>query len=186
MKIIARESRAAVFVCAGIVLAYVVLGLVLLAPDAVYSGDIGVKFVQARALAATASLPRPAVSGAVLDPSRQFFPMRPPFVMSFGWTAQAIFSPAAAVLQSLLVAAGGLRGLIVGSVLSGAVILLAAVRMAEPGTGSPSQLRLGSAARCGFTQSADGSTRRQSRWRWPALRSLWSPVGPAHMHWRDY
>ena len=35
-----------------LVIAYAVLGLVVLEPEAVYSGDIGVKFVQARGLVA--------------------------------------------------------------------------------------------------------------------------------------
>ena len=35
---------------AAVILFYAVLGLVVLAPESVYSGDIGVKFVQARAL----------------------------------------------------------------------------------------------------------------------------------------
>ena len=62
---------------------YCVLGLRVLEPDAVYSGDIGVKFVQARALAShhftSLAIRYP---GEVIDAERLFFPMRPPFVMT--------------------------------------------------------------------------------------------------------
>jgi hypothetical protein len=116
-------------------LAYAVLGLAVLVPEAIYSGDIGVKYVQAHALAANGydslDLDYP---GSSLDPRRDFFPIRPPFVMNIVGTTQAIFPPAAAILQSVLVSVAGLRGLIIGSVLSGAVILWAALRMAAPGT----------------------------------------------------
>jgi hypothetical protein len=132
MKTPARLSRATL-ACVAISLAYALLGLVILIPDAVYSGDIGVKFVQARALAtnrfSSLGLPYP---GGFLDPSFEFFPMRSPFILDVGGTPQAIFSPAAAVMQSGLVALAGIRGLIVGSVLSGLVILLAATRLAVP------------------------------------------------------
>lgn len=57
-----------------LVLSYAVLGLVILSPATVYSGDIGVKFVQARSLAANrfASLDL-AYPGEFLDPAREFF-----------------------------------------------------------------------------------------------------------------
>ncbi len=117
---------------------YAGLGLIVLAPEAVYSGDIGVKFVQARALAdhrfTSLDIPYPAER---LDPARDFFPMRPPFVMSVGTTTQAIFSPASAVVQAVVVGAAGLRGLIALSVLAGAVVLYATVRLAPPGLEVP-------------------------------------------------
>ncbi len=125
-------SRAAL-AASGIVLAYVVLGLIVLSPDAIYSGDIGVKFVQARALFdsrfTSLDLPYP---GTLVDPDREFFPLRAPFVLSVAGTTQAIFSPAAATVQALLAAMSGLRGLIAGSILSGAVILLASMRLLAP------------------------------------------------------
>lgn len=67
----------------GISVCYAVFGLLVLAPEGLYSGDIGVKFVQARALAASEfrSLDIPYL-GEFLDPSREFFPIRPPFVMT--------------------------------------------------------------------------------------------------------
>ena len=118
---------------AAIVSLYVALGLVILAPESVYSGDIGVKYVQARALAdhrfASLDIPYP---GQFLDPAREFFPLRPPFVMMTGGTTQAIFPPAAAVIQAVAVVVGGFRGLIVLSLISAAVVLVASSRLAPP------------------------------------------------------
>ena len=72
-------------VLALLVAVYALLGLYVLDPDAVYSGDIGVKYVQARALVDAGfrnlDIPYP---GAFLDPAREFFPLRPPFVMESG------------------------------------------------------------------------------------------------------
>ena len=62
----------------GLILAgYFVLGLIVLAPEAVYSGDIGVKYVQARALVdqrfTSLNIPYP---GEFLDPAREVLPDR--------------------------------------------------------------------------------------------------------------
>lgn len=120
-------------VVAGIVAFYGVLGLVMLAPESVYSGDIGVKFVQARALAdhrfMSLDIPYP---GEFLDPAREFIPLRPPFVLITGGTTQAIFPPASAVLQAVAVAVAGFRGLIVLSVVAAAVVLVASSMLAPP------------------------------------------------------
>jgi hypothetical protein len=120
-------------VSAAVVSLYVVLGLVILAPESVYSGDIGVKYVQARALAdhrfTSLDIPYP---GEFLDPAREFFPLRPPFVMVTGGTTQAIFPPASAVIQAVAVAAGGFRGLIALSLVAAAVVLVASSRLAPP------------------------------------------------------
>jgi hypothetical protein len=106
---------------------YAVLGLWVLKPEAIYSGDIGVKYVQARALAShrytSLDIPYP---GEFLDPSRQFFPIRPPFVMTAGDATQAIFSPASALLQAAAARAADIHGLILISILSAAAILWAA------------------------------------------------------------
>src|SRR4051794_40782547 len=92
---------------------YAVLGLSVLAPEAVYSGDIGVKYVQARALGlhrlASMDIPYP---GAFLDPAGEFLPMRPPFLMTTAGTRQAIFSPLSAISQALVVAVAGLGGFV--------------------------------------------------------------------------
>jgi hypothetical protein len=118
---------------AAIVSLYVVLGLVILAPESVYSGDVGVKYVQARALAdhrfRSLDIPYP---GEFLDSAREFFPLRPPFVMTSGGTTQAIFPPAFAVLQAVAVSAAGFRGLIVLSLLSAVVVLVASSLLAPP------------------------------------------------------
>lgn len=113
-----------------VLLAYALFGLVVLDPRAVYSGDIGVKFVQARALIAqhfsSLDLPYP---GADIDPERQFFPLRAPFVMTTGGETQAIFSPVSAVLQAIGVAIAGARGMVLVSLIAAAGILLAMWRL---------------------------------------------------------
>jgi hypothetical protein len=128
---IAHRPIAPGVVWSALVLFYTILGLVVLLPESVYSGDIGVKFVQARALAAHhfTSL---AISypGSFLDADRAFFPMRPPFVMTTGGETQAIFSPAAAIVQAAAVSVGGIRGLVFVSIVSAAIILYAAMTLA--------------------------------------------------------
>lgn len=112
---------------------YVALGGFVLNADAVYSGDIGVKFVQARALAAQnfASLDLP-YPGAFLDPERLFFAMRPPFVITAGSETQAIFPPASSVVQAAAVTIGGVRGMIAVTILAGLATLWAVARMSAP------------------------------------------------------
>lgn len=116
----------------------------MLLPEAVYSGDIGVKYVQARALwshgLASLDIPYP---GAFLDPARQFFPLRPPFVMTASGATQAIFSPVAASVQALAVAVAGYRGIILLSVAAAALVLHAARTLAPAGTALPLLLALG-------------------------------------------
>jgi hypothetical protein len=116
-----------------LVLFYAVLGLVILLPESVYSGDIGVKFVQARALGAhhftSLAIPYP---GAFLDVDRDFFPIRSPFVFTVAGETQAIFSPAAAIIQAAAVSVAGVRGLTLVSLLAAAVILYAAAALAAP------------------------------------------------------
>lgn len=118
---------------AAVVLMYGWLGLIVLVPESVYSGDIGVKYVQARALAehrfTSLDIPYP---GEFLDPAREFTPLRPPFVLTTGGETQAIFPPASAVLQAIAVLTGGFRGMILLSVLAGAVIIFAAASLAPP------------------------------------------------------
>ena len=113
-----------------IIVFYAVLGLIVLIPEAVYSGDIGLKYVQARALAASGfeslAIPYP---GAGLDPSGQLFPLEPPFVFVVNGAPQSIFSPAAAILQAPAAAVAGIRGLTLISVLSAASVLLAAMAL---------------------------------------------------------
>jgi hypothetical protein len=114
-----------------IVAFYAWLGLVSLAPEAVYSGDIGVKYVQARALVqqrfASLDIPYP---GQFLDPDRAFFPLRPPFVMTTGGETQAIFPPVSALLQAVAVGVAGFRGMIALSIVAAAVVLVASCALA--------------------------------------------------------
>ena len=134
------------FVLAGLALFYAVLGLWVLNPEAFYSGDIGVMYAQARALAdhrfTSLDIPYPA---EFLDPDREFFPLRPPFVLVTSGSTQAIFSPASAVLQAAVVAVAGLSGLILLSIAGGAVTLWAARTLspAPYGTGVAIALALG-------------------------------------------
>ena len=125
-----RSTLLPALAAGGIILFYAVLGLVILIPEAVYSGDIGLKYVQARALAASGfeslAIPYP---GAVVDPSRQLFPLEPPFIFSVNGEPQSIFSPAAAILQAPAAAVAGIRGLTVISVLAGACVLLCAMTL---------------------------------------------------------
>lgn len=141
---IAHRPAGASVVWAVLVLAYAVLGFVVLEPDAVYSGDIGVKFVQARALAAhrftSLAIPYP---GAFLDADRAFAPIRPPFVLVTGGETQAIFSPAAAIVQAAAVRLAGVQGLVIVSVLSAAVILYATAALAAARDRIPALVALG-------------------------------------------
>lgn len=129
-----RETGAALLLSAAIGAYYAILGLVILVPEGVYSGDIGVQFVQARALLDNGfrSLDI-GYPGAFLDPTRALFPLRPPFVMHTDGTTQSIFPPATAVLQAIGVGALGLRGMILISVLAGWATLMSTLRLAPPG-----------------------------------------------------
>jgi hypothetical protein len=135
---------APVLVLACLAFFYTIFGLWVLAPDAVYSGDIGVKYVQARALAqhwlTSLDIPYP---GAFLDPDEEFLPMRPPFIMATAGTTQAIFSPFSAMFQAVAVALAGMRGFVLLSIAGAVVTLGAAVRLAPPGLGVAALLALG-------------------------------------------
>ena len=123
---------------------YGVLGLLILAPESVYSGDIGVKYIQARSLVdhrfRSLDIPYP---GAFLDPERDLIPLRPPFVMVTSGTMQAIFPPASAVLQALAVAPFGFRGFIALSIVAAAVILAASLKIAPRDLSLPVMVALG-------------------------------------------
>lgn len=141
------EARLTLRILGALTLFYAVLGLWALVPEAVYSGDIGVKYVQARALAAahfgSLDIPYP---GAFLDPAGDFRPMRPPFVMATGGTVQAIFSPLSAMLQAVVIFAGGLRGLVLLSIAGAVGTLAAAASLAQPTRQVPLLLMLGLAS----------------------------------------
>jgi hypothetical protein len=124
-------ERAAVIIAATIGLYLAVLGLVILVPESVYSGDIGVQYVQAQAIIdqrfARLDIPYP---GEFLDPQRRFFPIRAPFVMATDGSTQSIFPPVSAVLQAIGVSALGLRGMIAISVIAGWLVLFCALKVA--------------------------------------------------------
>lgn len=129
----ALRDRLLLLTTAVIIAGYAVLGLVVLAPEALYSGDIGVKYVQARALVkqrfTSLDMPYP---GRYIDPQGSFSPLQPPFVMKTGGQTQAIFPPASALLQAAAVGIAGLRGMIALSIAAAAVVLLSACAMAPP------------------------------------------------------
>jgi len=133
---VAAGRRSAAFLLTAIVAFYGILGLAILAPEAVYSGDIGVKYVQARALAANrfTSLEFP-YPGEFLDPDRRFFPVRPPFVMTAAGRTQAIYSPSAAIVQAAVVGVADLRGFILVSIFSAAIVLYCAWKLSPPREG---------------------------------------------------
>ena len=130
---VVRTRRFAAAVAIAISLYYAVLGLLVLRPQAVYAGDIGVKYVQAEALVANRfrSLDIP-YTGAFIDPERRFQPLRPPFVMFVSNTTQAIFPPASTLVQAVAVAFAGFRGMVLLTVLAAAAVLWAARRLAPP------------------------------------------------------
>jgi hypothetical protein len=127
------EPKSTRLVFVGLAIFYAVLGLAVLTPAAVYSGDVGVKFVQARALAAHhfSSLDI-SYPGAFLDPDRRFFALRPPFVMAVGPETQAIFPTASAMLQAAAVTLGGIQGMVAVTLLAGLAVMYATAKMAEP------------------------------------------------------
>jgi hypothetical protein len=114
---------------------YAWLGLFVLVPESVYSGDIGVQYVQAQAVLdhrfRSLDITYP---GEFLDPERRFFPIRPPFVFKAEKTTQSIFPTASALLQAVAVSVLGLRGMVVLSVIAAWATLVCAARLAPART----------------------------------------------------
>ena len=140
----ATLARLAAFAITAI---YAVLGLVIFAPEGLYSGDVGVKYVQARALAASGfrslDVPYP---GAFLDPEREFFPLRPPFVMPVGNETQTIFSPAVALLEAGPAALADIRGMTGVSLIAALAILLGTAWFAPEGLKTAAVFAVGAAS----------------------------------------
>jgi hypothetical protein len=113
---------------------YAALAFHFLPDTVVYSGDMGIKFVQARALLDNrfTSLVMP-YRGAFLDPDSAFTPFRAPFILKTPAGVQAIFPPAGAILEALFVWAGGLYGMRLLSILGAALAIWCATRLADPG-----------------------------------------------------
>ena len=182
----ASPSVLSAVLIAGLVAFYSVFGLAILEPESVYSGDIGVKFVQARALADSGftSLDIP-YRGEFLDPERTFFPLRPPFVLVAGGATQAIFPPAAAVIQAGMVALFGFKGLIALSIISAGVVLVGCWTMTPRELGVPMLLAVGlggplwfyaviggeHAPALALSTAAFAVAVSSSRWRWLAFAS---------------
>ena len=129
---------------AAVTAVYAWLAFIALAPDAVYSGDFGVKFVQARELwnhqfTSLAIEPR----NTFLDFDGRFSPLRAPFVFKTPVGTQAIFPPAAAVLQGMFVPMGGLLGMRLLSLLSCALTLWATWRLSPRGWGAALPIVIG-------------------------------------------
>lgn len=117
---------------AAVVIVYAVLAFAVLGADVIYSGDTGIKFIEAQSVADShgRSLAMP-YRGAFLDPRRQFSPFRAPFVRETAAGPEAIFPPASAVLQAPFVAIAGLPGLRLLSVIAGGLAIWAAWRLLE-------------------------------------------------------
>jgi len=125
-----HRSRGFIVACVLVAAAWSVIGFVVLSPDTLYSGDLGVNYVQTRSLIKhqyrSMSLVYP---GAVIDPSGRFFPFRPPFILATAVDVQGIYPPIIALSQAPLVQIAGLSGLVALSVFSGVVVLWMAGRI---------------------------------------------------------
>ena len=129
---------------AAVTAVYAWLAFAALAPDAVYSGDFGIKFVQARELwnhqfTSLAIEPR----NTFIDADGRFSPLRAPFIFKTPVGAQAIFPPAAAVLQGIFVPMGGLLGMRLLSLLSCALTLWATWQLSPRGWGAALPIVIG-------------------------------------------
>ena len=109
---------------------YALLAFAVLAPDAMYSVDAGVKLVQARSFVAS-HLTSLVLSypGQYLDSTYEFFPFEAPFVFRSRGEWQAIF-PAGVALLNAAFAWAGAAGLTVPSLLGAGAALAATGKLA--------------------------------------------------------
>jgi hypothetical protein len=118
--------------CVFVAAVWAVIGFVVLSPNAFYTGDFGVKFVQARSLIhnrfRSMALMYP---GGMLDPAGRFFPLRPPLVLPTPSGIQGIYPPTVALYQAVGVLVGGLGGVVFLSLISGVVILWFSARIGD-------------------------------------------------------
>jgi len=114
--------------------AYAVLAFGVLSTDVVSSGDIGVKFVQAHALLDSGfrSLAMPN-RGSVIDPQDQFSPFRAPFIFRAANGKQAIFPPAAAIVQAPFVGLAGVGGMRLLAIVATGIVLWCASGLVDRG-----------------------------------------------------
>jgi hypothetical protein len=111
-----------------------VLAFGVLSTDVVSSGDIGVKFVQAHALLDSGfrSLAMPN-RGSVIDPHDQFSPFRAPFIFRAANGKQAIFPPAAAIVQAPFVGLAGVAGMRLLAIVATGIVLWCASGLVNRG-----------------------------------------------------
>src|SRR6185295_9582768 len=97
-----KRSAIAFLGIALVVAAYATLAFVIFCPKAVYTVDIGVKYVQAESLVDsgfhTLDIPYRA---AFLDPDQLFIPLRPPYVMTLRDHVQAIWPATTALFNGV-------------------------------------------------------------------------------------
>ncbi len=123
--------RRAVLSCIGVFVVWAVIAFVVLSPQAPYSGDLGVKFVQARSLVDSGLRSMTLVyPGSLIDPQSKYFPLRPPFVLSGADGFQGIFPTAVALLNAPFASIGGLAAMVALALLSGVAMLWATDRLA--------------------------------------------------------
>jgi hypothetical protein len=137
-------ARLGLGLLAGVLAVYAILAFRIFSPQAVYSGDIGVKYVQARSLAdhrfRRLDIPYRA---AFLDPEQRFVPFRPPFALTVDGQLQAIFPPGTALVDGVFVALADMSGMVLASFASAAVVLWAAWRLGSGQAAAAIPLLLG-------------------------------------------
>jgi hypothetical protein len=115
--------------------AYAILAFGILEPDATYSVDATVKYIQARTLLVNrftqSGIPN---RGSFIDPEGRFFPLSPPYVFNTpaGW--QSIFPTASALLQAPF-SPWGLSGVTVPAVFGACLLLWVTWRFGRGGPG---------------------------------------------------
>lgn len=129
------RNRGRALSLAAVLAVYAVLAFGVLSTDVVSSGDIGVKFVQAHALLDSGfrSLAMPN-RGSVIDPHDQFSPFRAPFVFRAADGKQAIFPPAAAIVQAPFVGLAGVAGMRLLAIIAAGIVLWCASGLVDRGS----------------------------------------------------
>jgi hypothetical protein len=128
-------ERVAVGSLVALALVYTVIAFGVLKPDATYSIDTTVKYVQARTLLASGFLQSSFENrGAFVDPGGKFLPFTPPYVFptSTGW--QSIFPTASALLWAPF-SRWGLAGVTMPALAGACLLLWATWRFGRNGPG---------------------------------------------------
>jgi hypothetical protein len=130
-----RGRRLALASIVGLAVAYGILAFGVLEPDATYSVDATVKYIQARTLLVNrltqSGIPN---RGSFVDPEGRFFPLSPPYVFNTpaGW--QSIFPTASALLQAPF-SPWGLSGVTVPAIFAACLLLWVTWRFGSGGPG---------------------------------------------------